>query len=79
MADDLVKSGEERRETGRLEALSDGVFAVAVTLLIFGVPVPSRQEITSSASLAALMFGGFHWLSMLTYIISFLTILVMWE
>jgi TMEM175 potassium channel family protein len=71
--------GEERRETGRLEALSDGIFAIAVTLLILSVPVPSRDELlTPGVDPASLVFGQYHWLSMLTYVISFVTILVMW-
>jgi len=71
--------GEERKETGRIEAFSDGVFAIAVTLLILSVPVPSRDELLRpGASAGALIFGQYHWLGMLTYVISFLTILVMW-
>ena len=69
---------EERREAGRLEALSDGVFAVAVTLLIFGVSVPLRDDLKPGETLLGLMVGHFHWLSIVTYVISFLTILVMW-
>lgn len=81
MANELekrVEAREERRETGRLEALSDGVFAVAVTLLIFGVSVPSFDALNAGQSLLDLMFGYPHWLSMATYALSFLTILVMW-
>jgi uncharacterized membrane protein len=34
--------GQERSyDFGRLMALSDGVFAVAITLLVFNVPVPA--------------------------------------
>ena len=71
-----AESGEQRRETGRLEALSDGVFAIALTLLILSVPVPTRDDLMTYG--AAAIFGKYHWLSMLTYVISFLTILVMW-
>lgn len=74
-----AESGEERRETGRLEAFSDGVFAIAVTLLILSVPVPSRDELLNpDVAPMTLVFGQYQWLSMLTYVISFVTILVMW-
>ncbi len=74
-----AERGEERRETGRLEAFSDGVFAIAVTLLILSVPVPSRVELLNpDVAPMTLVFGKYHWLSMLTYVISFVTILVMW-
>ncbi len=78
MIRDPSGSGEERKETGRLEALSDGVFAIALTLLILGIPVPARNDLTPGVTLADLMFGHSRWLSMVTYVISFLTILVMW-
>lgn len=77
----MAERGEERRETSRLEALSDGVFAIALTLLILGLPVPARPlsgDLAPGETLAGLMFDHFRWLSMLTYVISFLTILVMW-
>lgn len=70
--------GDERKDTGRLEALSDGVFAIAMTLLILGVPVPLRNELKPGMTLLGLMFGSYRWLSMVTYAISFTTILVMW-
>ncbi len=43
------------KETGRIEAFSDGVFAVAITLLVFDlqVPQPPAGETFSVASLGA--------------------------
>jgi uncharacterized membrane protein len=40
-------------DVGRLLALSDGVFAIAMTLLVLGIPVPRVQD-TNAALLAAL-------------------------
>ena len=58
-------------ETGRLETFSDGVFAIAITLLILDVRVPS-----GSASLAPRL--GHAWPTSLAYVISFLIIGIMW-
>lgn len=60
----------EAKETGRVESFSDGVFAVAVTLLVFFIPVPHGE--------ALLPFIGTQWPSFAAYVVSFLTILVMW-
>jgi len=61
----------ETRETGRLEAFSDGVFAIAITLLILEIDVPLHSE--------HLVRDLLHeWPSFLAYALSFLVILVMW-
>jgi uncharacterized membrane protein len=60
-------------ETGRLEAFSDGVFAIAITLLIIEVHVPARHHAeTLGHELLRI------WPSYLGYLTSFLTIGVMW-
>jgi uncharacterized membrane protein len=64
--------GVEEKETGRLEAFSDGVFAIAITLLILTVPVP---DLTKGSLLSQI---GDHWPSFLAYVLSFVTILIMW-
>ncbi len=55
----------------RAEAFSDGVFAVAATLLVFSIPTPDSHADLGPALLA-------QWPSYAAYVISFLTILVIW-
>ena len=59
-------------ESGRLETFSDGVFAVAITLLALelAVPHPGRQSLTHQLSE--------HWPSFAAYLVSFLTIGIIW-
>lgn len=65
---------DERRDTSRLEAFSDGVFAIAITLLVLDVKVP--HELPSGVALAAAL--GHQWPSYLAFVTSFATILIMW-
>jgi uncharacterized membrane protein len=58
-------------ETGRCEAFSDGVFAIAITLLILNVVLPLHHEPLGHALLRL-------WPSYVAYAISFLTIGIMW-
>jgi uncharacterized membrane protein len=58
-------------ETARIEAFSDGVFAIAITLLILEIKVPSQDH----GSLAALLR---QWPSYLAFLMSFTYIGVMW-
>jgi uncharacterized membrane protein len=62
-------------ETTRLEAFSDGVFAIAITLLILEIKVPTGAEIESHGLARALVE---RWPSFLGFVISFLTIGIMW-
>jgi uncharacterized membrane protein len=57
--------------TSRLEAFSDGVFAIAITLLVLEIRVPGQGESLSSALLH-------RWPSYFAYAVSFLTIGIMW-
>jgi uncharacterized membrane protein len=63
------------KETGRLEAFSDGVFAIAITLLILEIRVPVLQVINDRSMLAAL--AGL-WPSFLTFALSFFVVLIIW-
>jgi uncharacterized membrane protein len=63
----------EPNETARIEAFSDGVFAIAITLLIIEVHVPAHGH---AGSLGHALLH--QWTSYLGYLTSFLTIGVMW-
>jgi TMEM175 potassium channel family protein len=64
---------EHVHDTGRIEAFSDGVFAIAITLLVIEIGVP---EVHEGGSLADDLRD--QWPSYLGYVISFITIGVMW-
>ena len=67
----------EEKETGRLEALSDGVFAVAITLMVFQFKVPElTPTLANSQSLSRELLQ--QWPSYIAFVTSFFTILVMW-
>ena len=68
---DITESSAEARDTGRIEAFSDGVFAIAATLLVLQVAVPE-----SSTNLLRTVLH--QWPAFLAYAISFVTILIMW-
>ena len=59
-------------ETGRVEAFSDGVFAIAITLLILEIKIPGP----SSGPLAAQLVR--QWPSYVSFVISFAFIGIMW-
>lgn len=59
-------------ETARLEAFSDGVFAIAITLLILEIKVPGSGSGELSAQLLR------QWPSYFSFIISFAFIGIMW-
>jgi uncharacterized membrane protein len=66
--------GPVRRElrTGRLEAFSDGVFAIAITLLVLDIAVPAGAEAHLLRSIIDL------WPSYLAYVVSVSTIGALW-
>jgi len=61
--------------TSRLEALSDGVFSIALTLLIIDV-VAAGKHIEQGETLIAHLLE--QWPALVAYLIGFLTILVCW-
>jgi len=64
------------KETSRVEAFSDGVFAIAITLLILGIKVPELSNIADNKLLFNALIN--HWPSYFAFIISFVAILIMW-
>ncbi|MGR9117218.1 MAG: TMEM175 family protein [Gammaproteobacteria bacterium] len=65
----------EEKETGRVEGFSDHVFAIAMTLLVIEIQIPSHEQVAAEGlahALAAL------WPSYLAFLTSFFTILVIW-
>src|SRR5437016_9473596 len=66
-----LRQSSDDRDTGRIEAFSDGVIAVAITLLILDVHVPTVQ----TGLLQALLN---QWPAYLGYVTSFLVITIFW-
>jgi uncharacterized membrane protein len=59
-------------ETARIEAFSDGVFAIAITLLILEIKVPQPAAGPLAGQLVR------QWPSYISYVISFVFIGIMW-
>jgi uncharacterized membrane protein len=69
----VTTSGGQDSDTGRIEAFSDGVFAIAITLLIIEIGVP---HVVGTDSLSEKLLK--LWPSYLGYAISFLVIGTVW-
>src|SRR5208337_4590829 len=64
------------RSLERLAALSDGIFAVAMTLLVLDLHIPTAAQVHSERELfAALAALGPQWIA---YLMSFLTLGIFW-
>ncbi|HEV2477179.1 MAG TPA: TMEM175 family protein [Candidatus Dormibacteraeota bacterium] len=60
----------------RLEAISDGLFAVGMTLLVLGLAVPMVKDVSSESDLWRALGNLFP--SVVTYFMSFLTLGIFW-
>ena len=61
--------------TGRIEALTDGVFAIVMTILVFDIHVPDQALVQQIGLLAAIQQLGSN---LLGYVITFVIIGVLW-
>lgn len=64
----------DEKDTGRLEAFSDGVFAVAITLLVLNIKIPEANQ--ADKDVWNTFFS--QWPTLIAYITSFATVGIMW-
>ena len=62
--------------TSRVEALSDGIFAIAMTLLVLDLAVPDAPSVDADAALRAFLVED--WPKLLNYAKGFLLLAVFW-
>lgn len=70
------RSPVEKRPASRIDAFSDGVFSIAITLLAFQLLVPSLQTTETAGGLVTALLA--QWPAYVAFITSFLTILIIW-
>ena len=68
----MEKEGDMGLSLGRLEALSDGVWAIAITLLVLLIDVPSSSE----KNLFKALWENIH--HFIAYVISFVLLCIYW-
>ncbi len=64
--------------TRRLEAFSDAVFAIAITLLALNLRVPNPSTLPTITSQALATELGRQWPTYLSFLLSFVTLLIAW-
>ncbi len=72
----MTQANFQENETVRMEAFSDGVLAINITLLAFELKAPAFKEIYTSRSLFLAM--AHQWPPYLAFLLSFATIFVIW-
>src|SRR5215468_3389895 len=66
---------DERHDVTRVEAFSDGVFAIAITLLVLNIQIPTAEKVGPGGLASALLS---QWPVYIAYLSSFITILIIW-
>ena len=74
MTENMRQNKHPDKNTDRIEAFSDGVFAIAITLLVLNIQVPHSADLKDSL----LKELGKHWASYLAFVIGFFSILICW-
>jgi uncharacterized membrane protein len=70
----LLRGREEQYRFGRILAISDGVFAFSLTLLVVDLVIPTAS---SSSALASKLLA--QWPELLSYLISFAVVALTWN
>src|ERR1700721_1720445 len=73
----LLYNRIQGRNLERLAALSDGIFAVAMTLLVLDLHVPASEVIHSQGELWHTLAGSAP--QLISYVMSFLTLGIFWN
>lgn len=66
----------ETADNNRLETFCDGIFAIAITLLILEIKVPSFESVHSSGDLKYKLIN--NWPSWLAFMLSFISMFIAW-
>jgi uncharacterized membrane protein len=72
----MADNAQDEKETGRLEAFSDGVFGIAMTLLVLDIKVPRAPDLIGRSGLGEALL--LQWPTYVSYVLSFVTVLIMW-
>lgn len=73
-ANNLIEK-QQQKETGRIEAFSDGVFCVAITLLAIEIGIEAKSAASNEELFHVLLS---RWPICLSYFISFVNVLLAW-
>jgi len=71
-----MSASSEEKETLRTEAFSDGVFAIAITLLVLDIQVPELEALAEKDGLERVLLA--QWPVYLAFMISFVNLLIIW-
>lgn len=70
------KNSSFHMTTNRIEALTDGIFAIAMTLLVLALAVPAINGPLSNAAVQNALYGLLH--SFYTLVLSFILLALFW-